>query len=186
MPDTSKADGYARLRDLIHEKSLLRGDAFKLSSGQTTSYFFNMKTTMLDPEGSNLIADAILNRLAGEKVDAIGGMALGAVPIVSVVCAKSFATGRPIPAFFVRKELKGHGTDQLIEGHLKTGSRAILVDDVTTTGSSVMRAVRAARKVGCQVDTVITVVDRLEGAEQNLRLEGIRLVPLYTRIDFAR
>jgi orotate phosphoribosyltransferase len=180
------AAAYARLRDIIYRNSLLRGDSFKLSSGQTTNYFFNMKTTMLDPEGANLIADAILEQLASEQVDAIGGMALGAVPIVSVVSAKSLATGRPVPAFFVRKELKGHGTDQRIEGLLKAGTRAILVDDVTTTGASVMKAVTAARDFGCHVDTVITVVDRLEGAEENLRLEGVRLVPLYTRKDFEK
>jgi orotate phosphoribosyltransferase len=173
-----------RLRDIIREKSLLHGDRFKLSSGQTTDYFFNMKTTMLDPEGSNLIADAILDKLEAEHVDAIGGLVMGAVPIVSVVCAKSFFRDRPVSAFFVRKEVKGHGTDKLIEGHLQSGTRAILVDDVTTTGGSVLRAIKAAREHGCQVEKVITVVDRLEGAMENLRDEGVQLIALYTRIDF--
>ena len=178
------AEARDRLRVIIDDKSLLKG-GFKLSSGQQTDYFFNMKMTMLDPEGSNLIADAILDLLQDEQnLGSLGGMALGAVPIVAVVCSKSHLRGAPVQVFFVRNDPKQHGTRQQIEGYITQGSRVILVDDVTTTGGSVMKAVRAARDVGCKVDTVITVVDRLEGAKENLAKEGIRLVPLYTRRDF--
>jgi orotate phosphoribosyltransferase len=186
MPDGAPFSNRARLRDIILEKSLLRGDQFKLSSGQKSNHFFNMKTTMLSPEGANLIAEAILLQLEAEQVDAIGGLAMGAIPIVSVVCAKSFLYSRPIPAFFVRKKLKGHGTDQLIEGNLQRGMRAVVVDDVTTKGNSVIQAVTAAREFGCEVNRVITVVDRLEGAEEKLRQEGVQLIALYTGRDFER
>jgi orotate phosphoribosyltransferase len=111
-------------------------------------------------------------------------MVMGAVPIVSVVSARSYYTDHRIPAFFVRKELKGHGTNKLIEGYLKPGTKVMFVDDVTTTGGSVMRAIQAARNIGCHVDKVITVVDRLEGAKENLAREGIELIPLFTRRDF--
>ncbi len=190
MPDGqmlahAKGDARQRLLDIIKSKSLLRGSEYKLSSGQSTNYFFNMKTTMLDPEGSNLIADAILDILQSEgDLGSIGGMALGAVPIVAAICAKSYLRGEPISAFFVRKDPKQHGTKQLIDGHITRGTRVILVDDVTTTGGSVMKAVSAARDFGCTVDTVITVVDRMEGAAKNLAEQGINLVPLYTRKDF--
>lgn len=176
-------DSQQRLLELIGERSLLKGGSFDLASGHKTDYFFDMKKTMLDPEGANLIADAILDILTDEKTESIGGMALGAVPIVAVVCAKSHLR-HPIGAFFVRKEAKDHGTKQLIDGYIKTDTRVILVDDVTTTGGSVMMAVKAVRHFGCRVDMVITVVDRLEGASENLAREGIRLVPLYTRRDF--
>ena len=190
MPDGQVKVGMGhntrqRLLDIIRRESLLRGSEFKLSSGQTTDYFFNMKTTMLDPEGSNLIADAILDILYSDRnLGGVGGMALGAVPIVAVICAKSYFREKPISTFFVRKDPKQHGTKQLIDGHIRAGTRVVLVDDVTTTGGSVMKAVSAARDFGCAVDTVITVVDRMEGAAENLALQGIKLVPLYTRKDF--
>lgn len=179
-----RTDSRGRLQKMIRDKSLLRGKAFKLSSGEESAYFFNMKMTMLDPEGANLIADLILDRPELKEVKAIGGLVMGAVPIISVVSARSYGTRHPIPAFFVRKELKGHGTNKIIEGHLESGTSVMLLDDVTTTGESVMTAVRAARNAGAIVDTVITVVDRLEGAEGNLSRDGIRLIALFTRRDF--
>src|SRR3546814_11554642 len=96
-----------------------------------------MKKSMLDPEGANLIADLILDHLAQDKVEYIGGLVMGSVPIVSVVCAKShFPPHHPLRAFFVRKEAKQHGTQKLIDGHLEDYSNVVLFDDVTTTGGS--------------------------------------------------
>ena len=174
----------SRLHEIIRDKSLRRGESFKLSSGRVSNYYFDMKLTTLDPEGANLIADAILSRIASEPVDAIGGLVLGAVPIVATICANSYRTSRPIPAFFVRKEPNGYGTNQLIDGNINAGMRVILVDDVTTTGGSVLLAVKAVREAECLVDKVITVVDRLEGAADNLRQENVALISLYTRANF--
>jgi orotate phosphoribosyltransferase len=173
----------ARLWDLINTKSLQRGD-FVLSSGEKSKYFFDMKATMLDPEGANLIAQMILEEPEVAQASAIGGLEMGAVPLVSVVCALSFATNKPIPAFFVRKKQKEHGTKALIEGNLKNGQHVVLVDDVTTFGNSVFKAIDAVRERGCDVNAVITVVDRMQGAEAKLAKEGIRLIPLFTRRDF--
>ncbi len=182
---TDPGSEYYRLLEIIKEKSLLEGKAFVLSSGKSSSYFFDMKKTMLDPEGANLIAAAILKLLEGEEADAIGGQEIGAVPIVAVVCARSFGTDNPIPAFFVRKKAKGHGTDQLLDGNLTAGMHVVLVDDVTTTGGSAIKSVDAVRGANCTVDKVITVVDREEGAAENLEKYGITLVSIYTSSDFS-
>ncbi len=173
----------ARLRALIAERALSAG-TFTLASGAAAGYFFDMKQVMLDPEGLVLIAEAFLERIAVDPADHVGGIAMGAVPIVAAVCALSQATPRPRRAFFVRKETKDHGTKRRIEGYLPEGGEVLLFEDVTTTGGSAMIAVEAARAAGCQVRTLYTVVDRLEGAEANLAHEGIRLAPLFTRADF--
>jgi len=170
---------------MIRDKSLRSDGPFKLSSGEMSSYLFDMKKTMMDPEGANLIAEEILRRPELANADAIGGLVMGAVPIISVVCAKSYYTPKKIPGFFVRKEAKGHGTRKLIDGYLEPGMRAVMIDDVTTTGGSTLKAVHAARDLGCIVDTVISIVDRLEGATENLAKEGVTLVALYTRSDFG-
>ena len=172
-----------RLREIIAAKSLTRGQ-FKLASGGESDIFFDMKMTLLDPEGASLAADLILDLLAGEPVDAIGGLVLGACPIVSAVAMKSGERGRPIPGFYVRKEPKGRGTNKLIEGILEPGSRAVVVEDVTTAGNSALRAAQAVRAEGCEVARVVTVVDRLQGARQNLAKEGLELTALFTRDDF--
>ena len=144
-PDVSVAD--RRLRDIIRERSLLTAGSFTLASGRASSLFFDMKPAMLDPEGANLIADAVLDRLDEPELDAVGGLVMGAVPIVAVVCAKSFER-RLLGRFFVRKEVKDHGTAKLIEGNLPRGARAVVLEDVTTTGGSASRAVEAVRSAG--------------------------------------
>jgi orotate phosphoribosyltransferase len=178
------ARAYRHLRDLIAAKSLKRDQQFTLSSGAASNFFFNMKTTMLDPEGSNLIADAMLDVLDTLEFASVGGMAVGSVPLVTSIATKSHLRSRHYPAFFVRKEIKDHGIQTQIDGNCTPGTRVVLVEDVTTTGASIMRAVEAVRAIGCEVDTVLTVVDRLEGARENLSAERIRLIPLYTKTDF--
>ena len=172
-----------RLRAVVRDESFLYG-RFTLSSGRPANYFLDMKPTMLDPEGANLIADLMLEAIGKEPVDAVGGLAAGCIPIVTLVAARSFHSAHPIAGFFVRKEPKGHGTNKLIDGNLEPGMRVVLVEDVTTTGQSVMRAVHEARRIGCKVERVVTVVDRLEGAEENLRREGIELIALFNRDEF--
>ncbi|MCY4502905.1 MAG: orotate phosphoribosyltransferase, partial [Alphaproteobacteria bacterium] len=113
-----------RLRDLIAERALSTGQ-FTLASGTGTGYFFDMKQVMLDPEGLTLIAEAFLERIRDEQADHIGGIAMGAVPIVAAVCAFSRATARPRRAFFVRKETKDHGTERRVEGYLPEGGEVL-------------------------------------------------------------
>jgi orotate phosphoribosyltransferase len=173
-----------RLRDIICARSLLTG-TFTLASGRASSMFFDMKPTMLDPEGANLIADAVLDRLDEPELNAVGGLEMGAVPMVAVVCAKSFERRRPLQGFFVRKEAKDHGTAKLIEGNLAPGAGAAILEDVTTTGGSALRAVEAVRSSGAAVVKVVSIVDRLEGAADVFRAQGLRFEAVFTRDDFV-
>lgn len=178
------AAGRARLREIIVAKSLLSGGDFQLASGKTSSVFFDMKPAMLDPEGANLIAAGVLDLLRGDNdVDHIGGLVMGAVPLIGAVCVRSFPD-RPLAGFFVRKEPKERGTRRMIEGNLAPGASVALLEDVTTTGGSVLKAVAAVREADARVAKVVTIVDRLEGAAENLAREGLDLAALFTRDDF--
>jgi orotate phosphoribosyltransferase len=173
-----------RLHKIIAEKSLKIGD-FILASGAKSTYIFDIKMTMLDPEGANLAADLILDRIANDEVDAIGGLELGACPIVSAICIRTYQIGRELKTFYVRKEQKGRGTARLIEGcELKETDKVIIVEDVATTGGSALNAIKTVRGVGCEVVKVFTIIDRLEGAKAMLEKEGIQLESLFTRSDF--
>jgi orotate phosphoribosyltransferase len=178
--------GNAKLKSLIKEKALLVGDNghFELASGDKSNYFFDMKLISMDPEGSELIANAILELLKNEDVDYIGGLESGAIPIAAVIANRSLQIKKPIPAFFVRKTPKERGTKKMIEGNLIENSNVVLIDDVTTKGESVLLAVRKVRELNCHVNTVITIVDRLSGAKENLAKENIKLVALFTKNDF--
>ena len=173
-----------RLRDIIARQSLLQDRDFILASGRASNFFFDMKKTMFDPEGASLLADLLFDQIKTEDVDHIGGLETGAIPIVAALCARSWPE-KPIKAFFVRKEVKGHGTDQRVDGLLERRSRVILFEDVTTTGSSVMQAVRQALQFECTVVKVISIVDRLEGAAENFRAAGIKFEALFTLRDFS-
>lgn len=179
----SAAAARTRLRDLIARRSLLQGD-FTLASGRQSSLFFDMKRTMLDPEGANLIADAVLDAIGDRAVDAVGGLVMGAVPVVAVVCAKS-AGRRPLQGFFVRKEVKDHGTARRIDGNLAAGDRVVILEDVTTTGGSALLAVDAVREAGAEVVAVLTIVDRKEGAADAFAAAGVPFEALLAREDFV-
>ncbi|MGH6989954.1 MAG: orotate phosphoribosyltransferase [Stellaceae bacterium] len=174
----------ARLRQVIREKSLMSGGEFRLASGAQSQFYFDMKKTLFDPEGVSLVADLLFDAIRHDEVDQVGGLEIGAVPIATAVALRSWPD-RPIRAFFVRKEAKGHGTNRLIDGQYQDGGKTILFEDVTTTGGSVMKAVAAVRERGGKVAKIVTIVDRLEGARDNLAQEGIELVALFTKGDFA-
>lgn len=178
-----------KLKSLIREKALLIGNngSFELASGDKSNYFFDMKLVSMDPEGSELIAKEILELIKEKNIDVeyIGGLESGAIPIVTVVANKSLhILKKPIPAFFVRKRPKERGTRKMIEGNLEENSRVLLVDDVTTKGESTLLAIHKVRELNCRVDKIITIVDRLAGAKENLRRENIELISLFTREDF--
>lgn len=159
------------LREIIQKKSLRVGD-FTLSSGKKSSYYLDCRTTTLDPRGSLLIARLILERIRKENIqaDAIGGLTLGADPIAAAVAVVSGLEGQPLPAFIVRKESKGHGTQKFIEGYDgRPGSRVIVVDDVCTTGDSILKAAEKAEQAGYQVAATFCVVDREEGGTEIIR-----------------
>jgi orotate phosphoribosyltransferase len=173
-----------RLRAIIEQQSLLQNRDFVLASGRSSNFFFDLKRTMLHPEGASLLADLLFDAIKDENVEYIGGLETGAIPIVAALCARSWPE-KPIKGFFVRKEVKGHGTDRRIDGLIEAGSKVILFEDVTTTGGSAMQAVDQARAIGCAIVKVVSVVDRLEGAEENFRAAGIRFHSLFTWRDFS-
>ena len=151
-------------------------------------FYFNMKPTMLDPEGGYLIGQLMLDAIEGTQADLIGGLEMGAVPIASVVAALSHARGRRLPAFFVRKQAKEHGTKSLIEGlapgETLAAKRVVIIEDVTTTGGSALKAVEAVRADGGEVVRVVTVVDRCEGAGEAFARAQLEFSPLLTIEDF--
>jgi orotate phosphoribosyltransferase len=154
--------------DIVKRLSFSRG-SFVLVSGRTSNYYLDMKPTMLNPEGASLLAELVLNKLEGVKVHYIGGLAMGAVPLLSPIAMLSYAKGRPIPGFFVRKAVKDHGTMKRIEGVTQSdlkGMSVVILDDVTTTGDSAMQAVKAAQDAGAKVELVLSIVDREEGAAE--------------------
>ncbi len=173
----------ARLREILKEKSYIHGD-FILSSGEPSKFFFDVKMTSLDPEGAALSADLILDMLEGEDIRAVGGLAIGACPIVSAICVRSYERGKPLPAFYVRKEVKDHGTKKRIEGlDLKPGDRVAVVDDVATKGGAMLEAIAPLKEMGCEITRVIVVVDREQGAEARLAKEGYKLESVFKRAE---
>ena len=172
-----------RLRDILLDKSYLHGD-FVLSSGEHSDVFFDVKMTSLNPEGAWLSADLILDMLEGQNIQAIGGIAVGACPLVSAICVRSYERGMAIPAFYVRKEEKKHGTQKKIEGlELKKGDRVVIVDDVATKGGSMLEGINPVKALGCTIAKTIVVVDREQGATERLAAEGYKLESLFKRSE---
>jgi len=175
-----------RLREIIATRSLLQASQFRLASGRTSSFFFDMKKTIFDPEGAALTGDLLLDLLEADPqpVASVGGLVMGAVPLVSAVLVRAFARQRTLQGFFVRKETKDHGTMALVDGCLVVPGLAVVLEDVTTTGGSALKAATAARAAGATVAKVLTVVDRQEGAAESLAAEGLSLTSLFDRSDF--
>ncbi|MDX1949063.1 MAG: orotate phosphoribosyltransferase [Rickettsiales bacterium] len=174
-----------RLKQIILEKSLKKGD-FTLASGAKSNYLFDLKTTLLDAEGANLAGSLVLDKIPS-NINAVGGLELGACPIVSAVCVLSFQNNRSLKTFYVRKEKKDRGTNQLIEGcNLNAGEEVIILEDVTTKGGSAMKAVEIVKNLGCKVNKIISIVDRQEGASENLKFEGIELEAIFTRDELLK
>ena len=171
-----------QLRLLLKGESLIFGD-FTLASGKKSTFYFDSKRTTLLPDGAWLTARAILGliREHGIEADAIGGLTLGADPIVCPVAALSHAEGPKLRAFIVRKETKEHGTGRRIEGNLPKGSRVIIVDDVVTTAGSTLKAIEAAEGEGHTVVAVICLVDREEGGAA--KLAAYPFYPVFRRSD---
>jgi orotate phosphoribosyltransferase len=160
-----------RLANLLRMKSMVRGE-FTLSSGKKSNYYMDCKLTTLDPEGALLTGYCVLELLdlMGVAPDAIGGLSMGADPLVTAAGVVSAIEKRPLPGFLVRKEAKKHGRQKQLEGlENPRGKRVVIIDEVCTTGGSTQEAIEAAEREGCEVVAVITLVDREEGGSQMLR-----------------
>jgi orotate phosphoribosyltransferase len=178
----------ARLRELIRARSFATGD-FTLASGRKSNLYFNLKPTMMLPEGAFLCAEAFLARISDEEADYVGGLEMGAVPIIAAMAALAFERGRRLRTFFVRKKAKEHGTRALIEGLTKdeslAGQRIVMAEDVTTSGGSVLQAIKAAREAGGEVRVALSLIDRQEGAREMLAGHGVMLRSVFTAADFV-
>ena len=186
---TSGSDARARLADIIRTRSFGRGE-ITLASGRKSDFYFNLKPTMLDAEGASLLAELTLDALISEKIDYVGGLEMGAVPIAGAIAQLSFMRGHPIQAFFVRKKPKEHGAKLTVEGLAKgeslQGKRVVIVEDVTTTGGSALKAVEVVREAGGDIVFVLTMVDREEGAADTFREAGLAFRSLFQAAEFLK
>ena len=174
----------ARLRDIIAAKSLLTGRNFTLASGKQSGFYYDMKKTTLDPEGAALMADLLLDVIEKNDITHVGGVAMGAVPMVAALCLRSHQRNMNLQFFYVRKETKDHGAGTLIDGHFGPGAKVAILEDVTTTGGSAFKTIEIVEGQGAKVNLVATVVDRLEGAQAAFAERKLKLVTLLTNDDF--
>lgn len=172
-----------RLREIIRDESYQEGE-FRLASGGTSTYFFQLRQTTMHAEGAGLIGDLVVEFMRREGIHCVGGLELGAVPVVSAAAVTAFQQTYPLDAFFVRKAPKQHGAREQIDGHIKRGAEVLAVDDVTTTGKSILDAVEIIADRQCGIAKALSIVDREEGAAENLAGKGITLYSLFRRSDF--
>ena len=170
---------------LVRQKALKFGD-FTLASGKKATYYLDGKQVTLNPAGARLVAEGLLDLLAaGQMPTAVGGMSIGADPITAAVVTMSAVRDTPLVGFMVRKEPKGHGTNQHIEGPVKPGDTAVIVEDVVTTGGSSLQAIERAEAFGLKVIGVLAVIDRMEGGAEAFAQRGYPLASLLTIRDFG-
>ena len=188
---TSVSDAKFRLIQKVRELAYLHSpdDLFTLASGRESPHFFDMKPVMMDPESAHLLGVLIHSEIDSlGPIDAVGGLELGAVPLTGIVIAKASKDSQ-IRGFMVRKEAKGRGGRKTgnppgIEGSsLKKGDRVILLEDVTTTGGSALKASERLTEIGCEVVACITILDRQEGGINAFEQANVLLVPLLVRSD---
>ena len=172
-----------KLFTLLKERAFRRGRVV-LASGRESNFYFDMKPAMLDPEGANLLAEIILQHIQDVKADCIGGLEMGAVPLIAPVAMRSVDFGRRLPGFFVRKAIKDHGTKKRVDGTDIAGKTVVILEDVTTTGASAMDAVKAVEEAGAKVALVLAILDRGEGAAELYAKAGIPFKSLFRAEEF--
>jgi orotate phosphoribosyltransferase len=177
----------ARLLELIMEKAVeKKAEGFTLVSGIRTNLYVDLRKISLDPEGSNLVGSLILAKIRelAPDADCVGGLETGSIPISTAIALLSRKDKKPLNAFWVRKKLKDHGMQNLVEGNLKKGSKVVIVDDVITTGGSSFQAAEAVKNFGATVVQAITIVDR--GATENFRKAGIPYFAFFSEKDLQK
>ena len=170
---------------LLEEVGALLYGNFTLSSGKSSSYYFDSKPLTLNPEGAHIVGTYIFDKLRQSDVRAVGGMALGAVPIVEAVTLISYINNHPLPGFFVRKNAKEHGTARIIEGNLpKDKSHPVaIIDDVVTGGKTILQAIEAVKAEGNPITEVMCILDRGEGGREVLKQRGYDLKAMFITVS---
>ncbi|MEK7309034.1 MAG: orotate phosphoribosyltransferase, partial [Nitrospirota bacterium] len=161
---------------------------FRLSSGQKSNFYFNLKTSTYSSEGQHLIGSLVFNKIQQLKLKpkAIGGLTLGADPIAIATAYHSYLKNNPLDAFVIRKEPKKHGMKLQIEGHIKAGDKVVILDDVVTTGQSTIKAIKLAEKAKLKIMAVIILLDRCEqNGKQNIEKCGYPVHSILTIRDFV-
>ena len=181
------SDAEAELLELLKERSFrTEGGPFKLASGEMSSYYIDGRMTVISSAGVHLIGEVLYERTKDLDIDAIGGLEVGAVPLAAAAVGAYHRHGDSMEGFWVRNNVKSHGTQKLIEGGLKPGMRVVVVDDVFTQGKSALKAVEAVRKENCEVVLVLALVDRLRGAQALFHENGIdNYEAVFTIRDFG-
>jgi orotate phosphoribosyltransferase len=177
-------DKKTRLKEILLEKAIKFGD-FTLASGQKSTYYINCKMATLDSEGLYHIAELMLDKLEGVQCDAVGGLTLGADPIVGAMTALAHKRGRKLLGFLVRKEAKDHGTKSQVEGPLGEGMKIAIIEDVATTGGSAAKAIEAALAFNCDIKKILVIVDRRQGAEEKFRAMNIEFDPIFRKEELG-
>jgi orotate phosphoribosyltransferase len=171
-----------RLLQVFKERAFSFGD-FTLTSGKKSAYYINSKKAIFHSEAVWLLGEVLYEQAQDLNVDAAGGLEVGAIPMAAALAQRYHQAGRTLEGFFVRKEAKKHGSQERIEGVLKAGMRVAVLDDVLTTGGSVLQAINEIEKAGAVVAAVLCIVDRLEGAREALAKYEYR--PIFTIRDFG-
>ena len=165
-------DHETALLEILRQRSFQRG-TFRLASGDVSNYYIDGRMSVVYSASAHLIGEVLYERTKDLNIDAIGGLEVGAVPLVTAAAISYHQHGGVMEGFWVRNAAKGHGTKKTIEGGVKPGMRVVIVDDVFTKGESALKAVQAVREIGCTVVRVLALVDRLAGARELFRKEGI-------------
>lgn len=185
MENLSIEEMRVRLAKLLYARSYKEGE-FILTSGRKSNFYFDGKQTALHPEGAYLIGH-LFNHLLKDNptITAVGGLTLGADPLVTATSVISYQLGRPLPAFIVRKSPKGHGTNQYLEGlsNLQPGKPVAMLEDVVTTGGSLLTACERVKEAGFTIGMLCTVLDREEGGNEAIREAGYELHSLFRRSE---
>jgi orotate phosphoribosyltransferase len=169
---------------LVRTKALKFGD-FTLASGKKASYYLDCRQITLDSRGAQLIGAGMLDLLAADMPNLVGGMAIGADPITAAILTLAGVGGKPLRGVMVRKEAKQHGTGKLVEGPFAPGESLVIVEDVVTTGGSSLLAIQRCEEVGLKVKRVLAIIDRLEGGREAFAARGYELTTLFTIKDFG-
>jgi orotate phosphoribosyltransferase len=171
-----------RLQELFRARALQFGD-FTLASGKKSSYYVNSKKVLFHAEAISLLGELLYDATNDLDFQAIGGLEVGAIPMAAATLTAFHRHGRPLEGFFVRKQAKTHGSLDRVEGQVNSGDKVVVIDDVLTTGGSVVQAIEAVEELGAKVVRVVCICDRLQGAKEALAKYDFR--PLFTIRDFG-